>query len=486
MIGKQQVVIGAQELLAGASTSDYAADAGFGASSYGITPFARKGTIKATKTPTDASTNLDSNLIASCEDYQTAGAVNGRILLGATGKIYAYQNGGTSVTLEITGAATTKYEFGKSDMVSFASHLWISLTTDLAKLETGATTTWAYDEDWWTATKSEAAFQAYDPHPLLVYENLLWVADSNKLHYVDTSLNVTNDALLLPDDEHIYALGIDSGTGLMMISVEKTVNLGGIINTRHIVYLYDGFSAKARRKIFVDATVFAFYNVGGTVYVGYGNAVGAWNGSGITFLRTLRNVVVTTATIGDMPWKHHFSNIRNILLVVDGADVLGYGEVVPNAKAWFPLVRNPVDTAHLGIAVALTEDNIGIGFPTNKWYFASITATAAGTGRLYTNQILFPRPVYVRNVRVVTTGVFGTGGALTAGVGEMICAASNGGGDNTYAPSVKTFISPVSGSFRYLFDFVFNLKCQVFQGYVNMDTQGFGIVAIIIYYDVAE
>lgn len=487
MLGKKQILFGRQEIVRGLSSSAFADDGGIAPeASHSLNPFYIPGVAYATTTPTNASTNLDNNIIASCNDYQTA-SPSMRVLVDAAGKIYSYPLSlGSSVTLKFTGADTDKYKFGQTDMVSFVDKIFISLTDDVGMLTTG-TGSWTYDESWWDVTKGQNALQAFDPHPLLVFENLLWVADSNKLHSVDTSMTVAQSVLVLPSDEHIYALGIDPGTGLMLISVEKTINLGGLVSTQHVVYLYDGFSNKPRRKIMVDDTVFAFYSLGGTVYVGFGNCVGYWNGSGITFLRKLEDVNVSTATSTDMPYKHHFAHIRNILLVADGYSILAYGEVYPGQKAWFPITRNPDGFSSVHAIFPLGGSKFGFGCanptPAPRFYYADIEASGAGNGSISFNRVDFGRPVFLRQLIVTTTGIIGTS-ETALGIGSVNVTTDS---VTPYTPTVFNFKLANGAPMRNVFEFNFNgVKTTSARVNIGIDTQKFGIVSATLFYDVAE
>ena len=82
---------------------------------------------------------------------------------------------------------------------------------------------------------------------------------------------------------------------------------------------YDGINpTQLLKKIEVEQRVTAFYNVGGTIYVIYGENLGMWNGNGIIFLRKLNTKISSTTSID----RSRLSNIGNILLIADGNNVL--------------------------------------------------------------------------------------------------------------------------------------------------------------------
>lgn len=473
MLGSKQVSFGAEQFAAGMAASDYAFDGGLGTSSTGINPFAKPGRMCMTGAGTDTSTNVSGSVIASCEDGQTVAAQN-RVWVTNTAHFQSYN--GSSVTDRHTGSKT--YVAGTTDAVSFAGYSWITSTTDMARWNTSGFT---LNEDYWTnaGLGNQSAMSSSNRHPLIVFEQLLWVPDGSTLKNMNTSLTIATSNWTLPSNELITALGIDPGTGLMMVAVATAQNYSDTLPTRNFVYLYDGYSTKPRRKIPVDDMVTAFYNNGGVVYVGYGQRVGFWNGNGITFLRKLANV---TLSGDELPYKGHFSNIGNILLVVDGKIVLAYGEAIPGTKkTWFPLIQNPASTAKLQHVCNVGGTTVGIFFATSKFYtFDIMTPTLDANALIYFPYINFPRPVYIRNIRVITDGVTTTS---ASGVGQVRFIDET---LTTRAPIPQTYVVPASLSPKFVFDFPLDYKVMACQPFLGWDTQVFNIVRVIVYYDPAE
>jgi len=60
----------------------------------------------------------------------------------------------------------------------------------------------------------------------------------------------------------------------MLISIVEQLNLSGTVNSLARVGYYNGFSNKLSKVVFVDEMVLAFYPVGGTVYITYGQKLG--------------------------------------------------------------------------------------------------------------------------------------------------------------------------------------------------------------------
>ena len=480
MIGKSQLQLGAEQMISGMSSSDFATDGALGVESFGLNPFVVPGAIYSMAAPTDISSNVVDNIIASCEDAAIGGLpTNNRYMLGDAANFYSYN--GSAITKQATGSKI--YQAGKSDLMSFDTQYFATSTTNLTRWNGSST----LNESVITFADSNAA------HYMLVYQGFLWIADGNSLTTIATNgsgtATPTTQVLTLTSKETIVALGIDPATGLMMISVQTVHDVSDVTASTKAVYLYDGISAKPTRKILVDDLITAFYNVEGYVYVGSGPTLGVWNGNGVTFLRILKNVSLINT---DLPYKHHFSNINRVLHVIDGPNVLSYGSVVSGKKGFFyTAFPQNGSTSHLtclfpagnsggpGERLAITYANAG---PTYKVYTFDYGSTASGTGTLYFNNIYFPRPVTIRSIRVITTGV-----TTTAGIGGFTFFDQ----DN-FAPTTQNFISPSQlapslGATQYMFEFDYQgYKLQAIQPRLSWSGQGFGVIRFIIYYDVAE
>lgn len=481
MVGKKQYQIDAQQFVQGLATNDYIPDGGLGTSSYNLNLIATPGVVRATGSTAVGGDTPSDRFLASCEDPQGGTTTSyHRLFVADDGTIYS--TGGSSLTLRVTPASSSGYTLGITDMKVFDGAAWITRTTEVAKLQVSGTT-FTYDDDWWTATKGEGALVSNVNHPMLNFEDLLWIADDNKLHYIDSSENVTTDALVLDVNERITALGIDPASGLMMIGTQTINSTDTDESARFFVQLFDGFSAKVRREIPVDGHVTCFKNVGGQVFVFMDGIVGIWNGSGVTFLRRL--LASTTAT---PIWQQYVTSVENFLIVADGINLLAYGDIANGKKVWFPLYQNQVNSNKLTLVTAMGYDNsatppmrpyIWLNETTNVREIALLDSTTVGAGIMYTPFVNFERPVFIRRVRVFTTGI-----TTTAGLGGLALIDEFA---QTRTCAVSTYVVVAAASPRYVFDFDYaGLKLQTLQGKFTLGTQAFGIVRIVIYYDVAE
>lgn len=462
-------------------------DGGIGPSSYNINPVGQPGVLRAMGSAASVGDTLSGNILASCEDPRASTTSStSKFVVDSTGKLYTLDN--DTLTLRATPASSSGYSDATTDMVVFQGNIYITKTTDIVKVTVPSSigSAWTLDESWWDTTLAQSPLTALNTvHPMLVFENQLWIGDSEKLQTVTTGA-VASTALTLNTNDRITALGIDPGSGLMLIGIATYAGNNASTPARFFVALYDGYSAKVRRRIPVDGLITSFRSVGGTVYVGVGNTVGVWNGSGVTFLRRLSQAGINSSTL---PYKSRLSYFQNTLLVADGTDVLAYGDIANGKKVWYPFYRNQVNSNFIGAIVTTTTTTTSgsSGSPNSPVIAINDTGTSIrmvepmdtsliATGLYYTPKINFERPVNIRRIRLFTTGI-----TTTAGIGGIGIIDED---TNTTTPAVSTFV--VASGTRYRFDFDFNKQLQELQLKLTLGTQAFGIIRAVIYYDVVE
>lgn len=467
MIGNHQLQFGSEQFISGMASSDFSTDGALGTSCTGLNPFVTPGVIRPLGSSTDISTNVAGNIIASCEDSSATSPNNRYFIDDASASANYYSFNGTTITKVKTGSAT--YIAGKSDFISFAGFFYGTTASKLTQ---------------WDGTNGAGLNETFQSlgdgsahHPMIIYQGFLFVGDGNTLSTLaNDNTTYATSVLVLSSKEKIVALGIDPMTGLMMISVQTVYDVSDTIPSLKAIYLYDGISSKPTRKILVDDLITAFYNVEGTVYIGSGQTLGMWNGNGVTFLRKLMNVTLSNT---DLPYKHHFTNIGKVLHVVDGQSILSYGSVIYGKKGFFYTASNPTGSGHLSIVMPLGSNKMGIAYTTNKVSSFDFSSTSSGLASMYFNNTYFPRPTFIRRIRVITTGI-----TTTNGLGGVTFFDEK---ENQFNTQIVTFKVVSTFSPQYVFDFDYtNAKVQAIQPRINFDTQGFGVVRVIIYYDPAE
>ncbi len=502
-IGKFQITIDANQFVRGQSVSDYTNDGGLGASTTNINPKLIPGTIAQTASPTAQGTAVSDSIIASCENPSgSLSSPRGRLLLDKTGHYYSWAEA-SGVSLDKTATNTAGYINGLTDFAgygnaAYATYCGHATTNDIVKYLPGS----SLDETWWTATALEAdgsthppALTQDAPHPLLSYNDFLFIGNARDINVYDGTHVFCTDSnptpatvapLRLAVNEQVYALGVEPSTGLIMVSIhaQRAGNTGGLTSANYIG-LWDGFANTLRRKVPVNDIVTSFTTYEGQVIVGYGESLGIWNGSGVSLIRPLKNADRTVDN--DLLWKHHLAVVDTTLYYVDGQAVMAYGYILPGQRVFWHMYETPSNATHLDSIAPLGSGGLGadmLGFsvsPSATATFKSFPTRLLGdTGgdatNIFTPNINFPRPVFIRRMRVFTTGVTSSGGTGLAAIVD-----ENG---TTHSPAVSKFVAATS---KKVFDFDFsNLKLQMAQPKVTIDTVGFNLVRVILFYDVAE
>lgn len=420
MTGKYTIEIGTKEFLEGMTSSPETEDGGFSPQTNGVNITSTQtvlGVLYPQGFKSDKSTS-DGQFVASCPDPDSGIGVY-RYILTETGKFYSI-NGSSVATLRQTGAKTYLPDY--ADMVVYKNGLYATSSTDVT-LATGANLS-SIDEGWWVTTKGKTALTASIPHPLLVFEDSLWIGDGNLLHKWDgttatgASGSPSVSFLTLNAGLVITALGIDPSTGKMLISATDGIATPGSFPRQAKVYVWDGFSAKPSRAVIVDDIVTAFYPLGGVIYVCYGVNLGYWNGSGISFIRKFKNN--TYGATSTLVYKHRITNVGKKILIADGVDVLTMEETLPGQKRFY--VSYKIISAlnsRYDIIFNLGSDNLGMCFtssgPIYNFSVLNLKSVASG-GSLdfYSKKYKFPRPIYIREIHieyldaVATTATTGT------------------------------------------------------------------------------
>lgn len=479
MIGKYTLEIGQKEFFDGMTSSETSADGGFSNRLEKISLY-DVGVLRAPGSFTDRTgSTLNGNVIATCGDAKISAIGNDKNFVTDTGRFYSYIS--NTATLRQTGAKA--YSTANTDIIQFQTDTYCTSETDIARLiQSNLTQPDANWESWWTVTKTRAALSTGFRHPMVVFENALWIADGNLLHKWDGT-TATYGFLTLSSEQAIIALGIDPSTGKMLISINESFNASDTKPAISKVLLYNGYSNKPDRAVIVDDMVTSIYPMGGTVYMCYGNKFGYWNGTGITLLRRLSNV---TLVVDSLVYKHKITNISNTLYLIDGTKILAYGEIVPGKKVFY-YAQKPQDvyTATYITALANCGNNqLGAFYydGTNKKLMSfDVTYTGASTDYsttvFYSKRYQFPRQIQVRGIYVE----FADGVANNTTPG-LVALDSNYLSSNSFSSLVND-----SGATIYSISRVAttNVKFREIQLQYSFNTSA-GVKRFVIDYDIVE
>lgn len=405
-LGKKIWVWDADEMAKGVSTSDDFSDGGFSPLTDHVNLINTPGVCYHPASATDASTNLTGQMIASCEDPSNTYS---RLFVstddGADGRFFSLSasNVLTARGSEDTGA---DYVQGKTDMAAYKNEVYITNSQYVVRWSDigGANTFNTTFFDFTSVSPTPAANATTAPHPCLVYEDNIYYGNGNILLRQTSAGGTPATVLTLPAGQVIVTLGIDPGSGKMLISVVGQINLSDTKNSDARVLYYNGFANKVDKVVLTDSMVTAFPTSEGQLYAAFGSSLGYWNGSGITFLYEFNNIGFNNE---QMLYKHHFTNIDSTLYFIVRSKIYAHGPIQQGGQhVFYPAYNNTPG----GVATDLTNvTNIGSGllsfsYATSKfftWSTTSVSTTA--TQSLYSNENDFREAndgIWLRRVRI--------------------------------------------------------------------------------------
>lgn len=417
MIGKHTIEVDYRDFLKGMSSSRDTTDGGFSPQTYAVNLTANPGVLNAPALPVDRSTNVTGNIIATCDDPTYLGKAAmflGEAVTTSYGEFYTMD--GSYVMTKQATTGTAKFARGTSDFVAwndyttgttapnFYATTWAGANGDIVKWNGAATLT----ESWWVTTLGQTALSANTAwRPMLVYEKYLFIGDKHKLHRITpdgpaVGGSVSNGILVLGVDETITALGIDKGSGYMMIATTRGVDYSANRNSVSNIYLYDGYSATWAKVCQVNGTITAFKNLDDRTIVFIGNKIGYFTGSGVKFLRKIN---ITSGDGSYLVYPHHAVVIENTVYYIEDSKIIAFGEVDKSGKVFYPVHANEPSGSpiNLNVLAHIGGGKIAYGYNTNKLYSIDTTDISTITNqiaRLYTNKFKFPRPVFIRNAYI--------------------------------------------------------------------------------------
>ena len=343
MIGKYTLEIGQKsdgtnDFVKGMSTGPATPDGGFSNETNACNIMTVPGVLYQQSDITDKTGTLSGVIVAACPDPYFLNSSNiglptgnDHYFLTDTGKFYTWN--GTSMTLKRTAALNTStYNLGNSYIISYqgldaTSRVFATNSTDIVMWTVDS----AFNEQWGSVTQTQS-LTVGARHPMIVYNNTLYFMDKNLVHAWNGT-TFTKSILTLSPEYNIIACGVDPGSGKMMLSVTGGANASDTKHSNSSIFLWDGIEPTVpSKRIPVDDQITAFHNNSGTVYVFYGNNMGYFNGTGITFLHKLKNVTFSNDML---PYVYKVASSGGTIYVVDGTQILAYGEIMGEQKKVF-------------------------------------------------------------------------------------------------------------------------------------------------------
>lgn len=398
-LGKKLFQIDFQDWIKGMSTSDDLPDAGYSPNTDQVQLTKVPGVVYAPAQGSDASTNLTGQMIASTED--PTGHYD-RLFISTSvpdGRFYSFTSG--VLTSRGSTDSTRQYVQGKTDFTAFQGEAYFTTASTLGQW-TGIGAANTIDPAFFAFTYDASSTALSAPHPLLNYNNFLYMGDGNTLkRKTAAGAGAPTVILTFPTGWIIVALGIDPGSGLMLISVIGQVNLSDQINSSASVVFYNGASSSYQRIVQVDDMITAFPCTEGALYAAYGQNLGLWNGSGVTFLRKMNLAFLNTKLM----YKQHFSSIGSTLYFIENHKIIALGPIRQRGENVF---YSAFANTPAGVAVDLTHiANVGqnvmaYSYATSQfWLWDSSSISTSNTQDLYSNVYEFDNEYWIRWIRVV-------------------------------------------------------------------------------------
>lgn len=298
---------------------------------------------------------------------------------------------------------TRAYSLGVTDTVFYNSDFYTTSETDICKNSADLTTR---DQNWWTGTEGKTALITGIPHPLLVYESIMYIADGRYLHKLDGTV-ISLQVWDAPPDHIITAM--TEYNGLIYIVAEPYKNLSGSVHGLSQMFSWDGLLESWYEQYFLDYRVNSLYVYKNRLYAWTNDFVGLWTGSELDPIYPISNQV----------FKCHITANSSSMMYVDGTKMVRYGKpFIPslNKKFYNYLSSTALDFAGIisasGDSLILTEKHASAS---PNYFIADIdTPPTSLTKTLIFNPRFFTKPVKIRGI-VIETESLASGQIVKAG-----------------------------------------------------------------------
>ena len=393
-LGKKLFEFNQGDIVRGMSASDDLSDGGYSNLTEKANITKTPGVLYFPAPSTDASTAVADTIIASCEDNS---ATYERLFLGSGGKFYGWN--GTTMAVVATDATRT-FTRGITDMASYNLYTYGTSTTYVFEWNVAGASVNQTFFAFPSSSGSSTWTAAFVSHPCITYEGNIFYGNGPQL-LRQTAVGGTPAEILLLENsgEVIVALGVDPGSGKMLISTTSRYNASDTVNTINRVYYYDGFSNKPLKVSIVDDLVTMFKTVGSLIYVGYGQNLGYWDGSGIQFLRR----VAVSLDNNDLIYKHRVTNIGSTLYLIENTQILAHGPVYGGGgKVFYYAFKNDVNSNDFSHIANIGQNKLGLAYATSlfsTWDSSSIATISSTTFK--TNVYDFPDEVWLERLRII-------------------------------------------------------------------------------------
>lgn len=379
------LTIDARDWFRGISTSDELADGGFSPLSKGINLFAMAGLLLPGPAPLDVGTSsLTTKGVFAWSTHHTNVSPGIGRALGANssddGKFFTMDDAGTPT---LAASDTSRdYKVNESDMIRYgaSNEQFTTSTTDVAKSNFDFSSN---DFNWWRTTLGLTTLVSGVPHHFCQYGTILYFSDGRYIHSWDGTTGTYN-ALDLPVGYVITDIRVYQN--LIFIAAAKFDPLGGGESTDCRIFTWDGFSDSFLDELPVQEKIDSLIVFGGTLFVTTASYVAYFTGSTISPLYPLTSNV----------YKYQFAITKDRLYLLQGADVLCYGNPILSRPKFFSFPLK-----YTGNLVGITSYRSGKIVYASSTQFGSwsdVNGSNQAGGIFYGNRLPFGAQVRIRAV----------------------------------------------------------------------------------------
>ena len=367
----------------GVSTSDFLPDRGYSPADKGQNLYVKKGLLYPQPLETARGALSDDGCACIGINQDLGADVYGLVADNGDGYYYSFDASGVP-TLKSTDTGRT-YSSYASDLVFYKGSFHITSKTNITLIASDFTTP---DYDWWTAVAGGSSLNTYLPHQMIVFDDVMYIADDNDLKSWDGS-NKNNSALYLQSDYKITAIVVYQNK--IYITAEKLYNASGKQAVTSKLFIWDGTSPSYEAQFDIPEKIFSMVDYNGTLLLFGVYTLFAWNGIGITPIFDL-------PTPNQPVYKQKIVKYKDRLYFANGDYIICYDKNI------FSYV---FDTSNSG--GNLTGDNIesifiegddNLIFTAGKNAYSLQLDSGAGAGHWLSNRYEFPENIRIKEMIV--------------------------------------------------------------------------------------
>lgn len=368
-----------------------------------------------------------------------------------------------------TGAATSdttrSFKAGITDTVFYNTKFYVTSETDITEINSDGTLSAA---SWWQSSKSQSALTSGIPHPMIVYESIMYVADGKYLHKNDAGTISTQVFDIMPD--HIITAMIE-WQGLIYVVSEPYKNLDGSYHGQSMMFSWDGLSESWYEQYFLDYRINALYVYKNQLIAWTNQFMGQWTGAEMSPLRPVSNQV----------FKHQITATADSMFYADGRTLVRYGSpFIPGInKKFFNYMQSSV--ANFAGIISIQNSNMVLSETGSanslNFYIADINSPGSSAAITYVfNPRAFKKSVKMRGIIIECN-------ALTTG--QSIKVGYVGDDDQDYYPGLDAGVMSEVGKTRTKFDLTGKINTRRMKPKITI-TGGAYLRSVDYLYDASE